>query len=98
MYKGDGSLFAGKFVQGRAEGPGLYVLPDGAYFEGGLVDNKAHCDQGRYVNRQLTYEGGFRDNLFSGEGRETSERHAFEGTYECGVRRCGELRWWTQPG
>jgi hypothetical protein len=98
MYKSDGSLFVGRFVQGRAEGPGLYVLPDGAYFEGELVDNRAHCDHGRYFNRLLTYEGGFRDNLFSGEGSERSERHSFEGTYEGGVRRCGELRWWASPG
>jgi hypothetical protein len=52
----------------RSSSPGLYVLPDGAYFEGELVDNRAHCDHGRYVNRLLTYEGGFRDNLFSGRG------------------------------
>jgi hypothetical protein len=62
------------------------------------VDNKAHCEKGRYVNKQLTYEGGFKDNLFSGESREKSERHSFEGTFELGVRRFGELRWWTQSG
>ncbi len=32
MYKSDGSIFVGKFVMGRAEGQGLYVLEDGAYF------------------------------------------------------------------
>lgn len=32
MYKSDGSLFLGKFIQGRAEGAGLFILPDGAYF------------------------------------------------------------------
>lgn len=98
MYKNDGSLFAGRFVQGRAEGPGLYILPDGAYFEGGMVDNKAECERGRYVNKHLTFEGGFKQNLFNGEGRERSDRHSFEGTYENGVRRCGELKWWSQPG
>lgn len=72
MYKSDGSFFAGRFVQGKAEGRGLYILSDGAYFEGELVENRAHCENGRYVNRLLTYEGGFRDNLFSGEGKERS--------------------------
>lgn len=32
MYKADGSLFIGRFQYGRAEGTGLYVLPDGSYF------------------------------------------------------------------
>lgn len=32
MYKSDGSLFIGKFAQGRAEGAGLFILADGAYF------------------------------------------------------------------
>lgn len=89
MYKSDGSFFIGKFEEGRAQGAGLYVLPDGAYFEGELLDNCAHCERGRYVNHLLTYEGGFKDNLFSGEGREQSQRHCFEGTYENGVRKCG---------
>jgi len=32
MYKSDGSLFVGKFQQGKAEGAGLYIMTDGAYF------------------------------------------------------------------
>lgn len=32
MYKYDGSIFIGRFVQGKAEGKGLYILNDGAYF------------------------------------------------------------------
>jgi hypothetical protein len=46
-----------------------------------MADNKAECEKGRYVSRHLAYEGGFKDNLFSGEGRERSDRHSFEGTY-----------------
>ena len=98
MYKYDGSIFLGRFVQGRAEGKGLYILDDGAYFEGSLANNQADCQLGKYYNKQLTYEGGFKNNLFNGEGKEYSAKHTFSGTYENGVKKVGELKWWAAPG
>ncbi len=55
MYKLDGSIFIGKFVVGHAEGLGLFVLEDGAYFEGELLNNKAECNSGKYSNRLFRY-------------------------------------------
>jgi hypothetical protein len=55
MYKLDGSIFIGKFVMGHAEGLGLFVLEDGAYFEGELLNNKAECNSGKYSNRLFRY-------------------------------------------
>lgn len=98
MYKSDGSLFVGKFDHGRAQGDGLYVLPDGSYFEGYVDDNVATCPRGVFHCKEYTYTGGFKNNCFEGEGEEIAENYIFKGTYLKGVRECGELKWWKQPG
>ncbi len=41
MYKEDGSLFVGEFVKGKAEGNGVFIMPDGSIFRGKLHNNEA---------------------------------------------------------
>jgi hypothetical protein len=41
MYRSDGSVYIGQFNNGTANGNGIYILPDGTYYEGFMVDNKA---------------------------------------------------------
>jgi hypothetical protein len=70
MFKADGSLFVGHFVDGKAEGDGLFIFKDGSYFEGKLHENMTDCMQGKYYSKDLKYEGGFKANTFNGEGKE----------------------------
>lgn len=41
MYYKNGSLFIGKFIEGIANGNGIYLMKDGSYYSGQIVDNKA---------------------------------------------------------
>lgn len=41
MYKKDGSLVISYWKQGKSDGPSIFVFPDGSYYEGILVNNKA---------------------------------------------------------
>jgi hypothetical protein len=41
LYKEDGSLFVGEFVKGKAEGNGVFIMPDGSIFRGKLHNNEA---------------------------------------------------------
>jgi hypothetical protein len=43
MYKIDGSFFIGTFQKGKAAGKGLYIMKNGSYFEGTLINNIADC-------------------------------------------------------
>ena len=69
MYKNDGSVFLGYFNHGKALGNGIYILKDGSYFEGELVDNIADCLNGVYYCASYTYQGSFKGNQFHGEGK-----------------------------
>jgi hypothetical protein len=39
MYKKDGSIFIGQFINGVAEGPGFYAKVDGTYYKGDFSNN-----------------------------------------------------------
>lgn len=52
--------------------------------------------KGKYVSKDLKYEGGFKGNTFDGEGKEEGPQHTFEGTYLDGKRIYGDLKWWKQ--
>jgi len=41
MYKSDGSLFIGNFHLGKAEGHGVYIMPNGSYYIGHFTNNRA---------------------------------------------------------
>ncbi len=69
MYKKDESLVISQWSQGNTSGPSIFIFPDGSYYEGVLINNKAQDSAGRYVNSQITYEGGFQDNAFNGKGK-----------------------------
>lgn len=63
-----------------------------------MKDNTANCENGVFHCKDYTYKGGFKDNVFFGSGEQISERYKFKGTYVDGLRECGELKWWSQPG
>lgn len=69
MYKANGALFIGHFVGGKAEGPCFYVMKDGSFYRGEMVDNKAHCTNGKFVTKNFNYEGGFKNNQLDGKGK-----------------------------
>ena len=89
MYKENGDLFVGKFEQGVADGPGVYIFQDGSYYDGKLVSNVAECDKGHFKSKTLQYNGGFKDNMFHGHGSEKGLEHEFKGTYEKGEKKKG---------
>ena len=62
MYHKNGSLFIGKFFEGAAYGPGFYVKPDGSYYEGKMVENKAQDENGHFWSKSYEYRGGIQDN------------------------------------
>lgn len=43
FYKKDDSMFIGYFKNGKAQGEGVYICPNGAYYKGTFEDNKAEC-------------------------------------------------------
>lgn len=45
MYD-NGSVFIGEFIDGKANGPGHYILNDGSYYQGMMVENIAECSHG----------------------------------------------------
>ena len=89
MYKRDGSFFVGSFNSGIANGHGLYILPDGSYYEGAIYNNMAESEYGRFYCPQFRYEGEFKQNQFYGDGKETGANYTYSGTYIKGNRICG---------
>jgi hypothetical protein len=39
MYKKNGSIFIGRFINGVADGPGFYAKVDGTYYTGDFSNN-----------------------------------------------------------
>ena len=62
-----------------------------------MVDNKAHCAHGHYQNKELEYDGGFQLSEFHGLGHEKGGNYEFNGYFEAGRRKQGELKW-TEEG
>ena len=81
MYKADGSLFIGKFENGKANGDGRYILKDGSYYSGLMKNNVAETQKGIYESKQVKYEGEFSHNTFYGNGEEKGENYQFTGFY-----------------
>lgn len=75
MYKVDGSLFIGHFLNGRAHGVGAYIFADGSFYSGEFVKNQAECEKGQFVSDSLSYVGGFRNNTFHGKGTENGKNY-----------------------
>lgn len=46
MYKKDGTLFIGQFLNGKAQGKGALIFPNGNYFKGAFKNNRANCENG----------------------------------------------------
>lgn len=42
MYFKNGSVFVGFFENGRANGPGHFIFPNGSYYHGKIVAGKAN--------------------------------------------------------
>lgn len=53
VYKKNGSVYVGHFRDGKAEGLGLFVFPDGSYYEGEMMDNIAESPKAYYKNNHF---------------------------------------------
>ncbi len=77
MAKENGNILIGKFDNGSITGLAFYIFNNGSYYDGYMVDNKANDDQGEFHSNILSYIGGFKDNLFHGQGKEISDQYYF---------------------
>jgi hypothetical protein len=68
---GDGVRYTGRFLNGRRNGPGNLVYPDGRSYSGQFKDN-VYDGKGTYVDADSArYVGQFRSGSFHGEGTYT---------------------------
>ncbi len=58
-----------------------------------MVDNRANDDQGEFHSKAMSYIGGFKNNLFCGEGKEIADNYYFEGIYSNHLKTSGTLMW-----
>ncbi len=77
MYKEDSSYFIGYFQSGVAQGEGFFLMPNGAYYEGTIANNKAEASKGVYESPEISYRGGFSNNKFQNEGKEIGKGYKF---------------------
>lgn len=61
-------MYVGHFQEGRAEGQGLCIFPDGSYYQGEMSNNLAESTSGHFFSPTLDYRGGFHLNQFHGHG------------------------------
>lgn len=66
LYKKNGSLYVGCFSNGKAEGQGTLIFPDGSYARGSFHNNM--LKKGEYSSSDFKYIGDFQNNLFHGLG------------------------------
>lgn len=52
-----------------------------------------NCEKGLLENLKFKYEGGFKDNRFHGKGVQITEGSKFEGEFENGKKKRGQLSW-----
>jgi hypothetical protein len=45
-------------------------MENGGYYEGMMRENIAECFNGKFINNDFVYEGGFINNKFHGNGKE----------------------------
>lgn len=50
MYYSNGSVFVGQFTNGTANGSGHFVFPNGSYYHGAMVNNKAQTEEGEFIS------------------------------------------------
>jgi hypothetical protein len=79
MYKEDGSLYIGHFNHGKAEGKGVFIFPNGSYYNGDFIDNKAESNHGVFQSEVVKYTGGFKNNAYHGFGKEVGINYEFDG-------------------
>ena len=66
LYKKDSSLYVGEFSNGKANGDGVLIYPDGSYARGTYNNNM--IARGQYASQGFKYVGEFKNNDFHGEG------------------------------
>ena len=48
MYKSNGSIYLGHFTDGRAQGRGAFVFPNGSFYKGDFSNNCAETKNGMF--------------------------------------------------
>jgi hypothetical protein len=70
VYKSNGSVYIGQFLNGKASGTGRFITPEGFYYHGEFNNNLAESDNGFYQGKDFRYTGGFANNIFHGYGKQ----------------------------
>lgn len=86
LYKNDGSLYIGKFSNGKADGKGILIFQNGSYAQGVFSDN--FFKEGEFSEEGFKYVGQFKDNYFDGNGDQTNikDGYQFQGIYINGIK------------
>ena len=83
----DGSVYNGSFLNGLADGAGIYFDAKGRVVYEGDFRNGLFNGQGVYFSPGgWSYEGGFKDGTFDGEGTVTDGDRIHIGIWEEGVQ------------
>jgi len=78
----DGSVYKGGFLDGFADGEGLYSDSEGRPIYTGSFKNGSYDGRGTYYSPDgWTYEGSFKNGLFDGEGCLTFGEEAVQGIW-----------------
>lgn len=84
------------FVNGKAEGKGFHVYPDGSYYEGEFR-NGAFNGKGKFFYKLngMTYDGEWKDGKPNGRGIEVFPGIGkYTGTFVNGLKHGkGEMKW-----
>ncbi len=99
MFKdyGDWGTYEGELdVAGNRQGKGKIMYESGAYYEGGFLNDKFHCENGIYHwNDREEYEGAWRDGERHGNGRfRASDGTEVYSKYDNGSAK-GKGIWWS---
>lgn len=78
MVTKTGETYLGEWEADQRKGKGRLILPNGDYYEGDFLDNKAN-GKGIFNSEEtgITYEGEFKDDRQEGKGKETHPNGAF---------------------
>ena len=83
----DGSVYNGSFLNGLADGVGIYFDAEGRVVYEGDFRNGLFNGRGTYFSSDgWSYEGGFKDGLFDGEGTVTDGDNIHSGVWREGVQ------------
>lgn len=84
-------------MEGVGEGKGLYIYPDGSYYEGGIKNGKAE-GKGKFVfrNEELVYEGNWQYDRPNGYGVEKiADGSEYRGNFVKGIKQGEGIFTWT---